>query len=128
VPDPALSGDASSIEFPADALQKAVKGEKRVWLEAIRDYIAHELEANQCKSCKASKLRTGDQSSLILRLQTVLEEIESLPKSEEVNRLAVVRRIGSSGRTASESVSSADPSGQRWTGSRRAGGGRRTGS
>lgn len=127
MPDPILSSDAMSIEFDRTTLQEAVKGDRRTQLEAIRDYIAHELEGNLCNTCANSRLRTGDQASLILRLQTVLGEIDSLPKGEEVNRLANIRSIGIVGGTASEPVTDfPTPDLQQRTGSRRPGAGRRS--
>lgn len=61
-------------------------------LEAIRDYIAHQLEGNLCNTCLNSRLRTGDQASLILRLQTVLEQIEKIPVYDaEVSELEKIR-------------------------------------
>lgn len=52
-------------------------------LEAIRDYVAHELEANRCSKCFNSQLRTGDTASLVLRLRAILEDIEGLPDPNE---------------------------------------------
>lgn len=125
--DPFLSSDASSVEFPTKTLAEAVKGDRREQLEAIRDHIAHELEANLCSTCKNSRLRTGDQASLILRLQTVLAEIDALPSEDEENRLDNIRSLGglSIVRSADpKAVPSPSPTEQRRTGSRRAGGGR----
>jgi hypothetical protein len=63
-----------------DSLEEAVKsGDRRVALYAIRDYLAHELEGNRCRTCAMSQLRTGDTAALVLRLTKVLEEIEALP-------------------------------------------------
>lgn len=52
-------------------------------LEAIRDYVAHELEANLCNTCLNSKLRTGDTAALVLRLKTIVDDIEALPDPNE---------------------------------------------
>src|SRR5690242_19858932 len=94
MPDPFLSSDAASVEFTREALKTAVRSpDRRTQLEGIRDYITHELEGNLCNTCKNSKLRTGDQASLILRLQTVLDEIAALPKEEGTSRLAAVRNL-----------------------------------
>jgi hypothetical protein len=61
-------------------LEEAVKAkDRRVQLEAIRDFLAHELEGNRCKTCQASQLRAGETAALVLRLTKVLEEIASLP-------------------------------------------------
>lgn len=78
MPDDFLSHDAASIEYPDNTLKEAVKGDRKTQLEALRDYIARQLEANLCNTCLNSRLRTGDQASLILRLQTILEELETL--------------------------------------------------
>jgi hypothetical protein len=66
-------------------LNEAVKtGDLRIQLTAMRDYIAHQLEANLCKTCLNSRLRTGDQASLLLRLEKVIEQIAGLPEESEV--------------------------------------------
>lgn len=54
-------------------------------LVALRDFVAHELEGHRCKTCAMSQLRTGDTASLILRLKTLLDDIEALqdPEAEE---------------------------------------------
>lgn len=54
----------------------------RVQLTAVRDYLINELMANRCKTCMSSKLRTGDQAALVLRLTTTLREISELPNPE----------------------------------------------
>jgi hypothetical protein len=90
MPDPFISSDAMSVDMRL-TLVDAVKGDRREQLEAIRDYIAGQLEGHLCNTCLNSRLRTGDQASLILRLQTVLSEIDGLPKGEEVNRLERIR-------------------------------------
>lgn len=83
MPDPFLSGDAVEIEFRVN-LKEGVKSEsRRDQLESQRDYIAHQLEANLCKTCLNSRLRTGDQASLLMRLEQVLEKIEALPDPDE---------------------------------------------
>lgn len=117
--------DEFSMSFPREELQRAVKGTRREQLEAIRDYIAHELEANLCNNCRNSRLRTGDQASLILRLQTVLAELDALGDEKKVNRLASVRSLHVAGGSEAEAEPSAErPDEQRRTGSRRPGGGR----
>lgn len=55
------------------------KGDYRDKLVALRDYVAHELEGNRCKTCFMSQLRTGDTASLVLRLKTILDDIQALP-------------------------------------------------
>jgi hypothetical protein len=104
-------------------LSEAVKGDRRTQLEAIRDHIAHELEANLCKTCENSRLRTGDQASLILRLQTVLAEIEALPEEGKVNRLASITGILDGGSDAPP-VPLSGKSAVRRAGNRKPGGGR----
>jgi hypothetical protein len=54
----------------------------RTQLLAVRDYLINELMANRCKTCLGSKLRTGDQAALVLRLTTTLKEISELPDPE----------------------------------------------
>lgn len=54
----------------------------RTQLLAVRDYLINELMANRCKTCMGSKLRTGDQAALVLRLTTTLREISELPNPE----------------------------------------------
>lgn len=119
--------DEFSMTFPREELQRAVKGTRREQLEAIRDYIAHELEANLCNTCRNSRLRTGDQASLILRLQTVLAELDALGDDKKVNRLATVRSLhtGNGGSAPEVELPASGESQQRRTGSRRPGGGRR---
>lgn len=118
--------DEFSMEFPREVLKQAVKGTRREQLEAIRDYIAEQLEANLCSTCLNSRLRTGDQASLILRLQTVLAEIDALVDDKKVNRLASVRSLHSGDGAAAPTAQlpTADQTEQRRTGSRRPGGGR----
>ncbi|MGW2206765.1 hypothetical protein [Streptomyces sp. NPDC001774] len=63
-----------------ESLEDAVKsGDRRQALVAIRDYLAHELEGSRCHTCDMSRLRTGDQAGLVLRLTSVLEELEAMP-------------------------------------------------
>lgn len=63
-------------------LTEAVKKDRRTQLEAIRDYLAHELEGNRCNNCRMSQLRTGDTANLVLRLTTILSEIDQLPAAD----------------------------------------------
>lgn len=77
-------------------LTEAVKDkDRRVQLEAIRDWLASQLEGSMCKSCDASRLRTGDQAALILRLTKVLEELDELPeaKSEKSKYEMIQERV-----------------------------------
>jgi hypothetical protein len=83
-------------------------------LEAIRDYIAHQLEANLCNTCLNSRLRTGDQASLILRLQTVLEQIEKIPVYDaEVSDLEKIRNRAGTPRAVTRQQGGRHPSGTR---------------
>lgn len=69
------------------------EGDYRASLLAIRDYLAHELEVNRCNTCMASKLRTGDQAALVLRLTDTLEKIRELPNvNGEVSELERLRQ------------------------------------
>lgn len=76
-----------------DEFEEAIlSGDRRVSLEAIRKYLAHELGGHRCDKCAMSQLRTGDTAALVLRLQKVLEEIESLPVVDgEVTTLEIIR-------------------------------------
>lgn len=69
---------------PRDDLEQIVKkGNYRESLIALRDYVAHELEGNRCKTCSMSQLRTGDTASLVLRLQKIIEDIRAIPDPNE---------------------------------------------
>lgn len=91
-----------------EGLEKIVKsGDYRASLVALRDYVAHELEVHRCKTCQAFQLRTGDTAALVLRLQKVMEEIESIPEpSKEVSRLDQLR-ARRDGKSASKDSGSA---------------------
>ncbi len=60
----------------SDLTTEIESGDKRRSLTAMRDYIAHELDGNRCHSCEMSRLKTGDQASLLLRLQQIIEELD----------------------------------------------------
>jgi|SRR3954469_12517050 hypothetical protein len=125
MPDPFISSDAASVEFQRRDLKDAVRStDRRTQLEGIRDYITHELEGNLCNTCKNSKLRTGDQASLIKRLEDVLDDIANLPKEEGQSRLAAVRNLAAVPQTAT-GTDGDDPTTRRRTGDRRPGGGRK---
>jgi hypothetical protein len=73
-------------------LTDAVEGDRRGALIAIRDYIAVQLEGHLCSTCLNSRLRTGDQAALILRLSKVMEEIDVMTDpDEEVSDLDELR-------------------------------------
>lgn len=89
-------------------LTEAVKQDRRTQLEAVRDYLAHELEGNRCNSCRMSQLRTGDTAALVLRLMAVLEAIEGLPREDGVVSELDALRLRRSARTP-EAKDSAPP-------------------
>lgn len=96
----------------ADSLEEAIaSGDRRVSLEAIRTYLAHELEGNRCKTCAMSQLRTGDTAALVLRLMKVMEEIEELPREDGVvSELEALRKRKSARTpTAKDSAPSRKP-------------------
>jgi hypothetical protein len=71
---------------PRDSIERAIANPEATYrdkLIALRDYVAHELEANRCKTCFTSKLRTGDTAALVLRLKTLLDDIESIQDPNE---------------------------------------------
>lgn len=113
-----------TMSDPRTELKTAVKGNRREQLEAIRDYIANELESNLCNTCLNSRLRTGDQASLILRLQGVLEELDALPtEDKKVSRLESLqlRAVGSIRRPDTEGQPLSGKNAARKSGSRRIG-------
>lgn len=72
--------DAMEYFAGRPSIEEAVKkGDHRDSLIALRDYVAHELEGNRCKTCSMSQLRTGDTAALVLRLQKLIEDIQALP-------------------------------------------------
>lgn len=77
----------------ADLEDTVKSGDRRASLIALRDYLAHELAGNRCRSCEISKLKTGDTAALVLRLQKVMEEIEAMPSADaEVTELDRLRQ------------------------------------
>jgi hypothetical protein len=74
-------------------LEDAVRsGDRRASLIALRDLLAHELATDKCKTCQSFQRRAGDTAALVLRLQKVMEEIESMPDSDaEVTELDKIR-------------------------------------
>ncbi|MEU3052268.1 hypothetical protein [Streptomyces griseus] len=81
-------------------------------LVSLRDYVAHELESNRCKTCFNSQLRTGDTASLVLRLQKIIEEIAALPEpGGEVTRLELIRGSATS---RTPEAAAPPPAAQRW--------------
>lgn len=90
-------------------LTEAVKKGRREQLEAIRDFLTHELEGNRCNSCRISQLRTGDTAALVLRLMKVLEEIEDLPREDGVVSDLDALRARKSARTPNSKDSAPSP-------------------
>jgi hypothetical protein len=82
-----------------ETLEEAVKsGDRRRSLVALRDYLAHELQVHRCAACQAFQLRTGDTAALVLRLQKVMEELESIPTADaEVTEVERIRQDRDSG-------------------------------
>lgn len=78
---------ANNPEF-IDAIES---DDVRRQLVALRDLVAHELDVHRCKDCTALKLRTGDTAALVLRLQTIIREIEAMPEKDETSRLDKIR-------------------------------------
>lgn len=74
-------------------LEDAVKsGDKRRSLVALRDYLAHELSGHRCKTCMMSQLRTGDTAALVLRLTTIINEINEMPsEDDELDPIQAIR-------------------------------------
>lgn len=69
----------------AGSLSDAIgSGDYRTSLTALRDYVAHELEGNRCKTCRMSQLRTGDTAALVLRLQKIIEDLKALPPEQDL--------------------------------------------
>lgn len=71
--------------------------EVRRQLVALRDLVAHELTVNRCDKCRALQLRTGDTAALVLRLQTLIREIEALPAEQEGTELDRIRQRRAAG-------------------------------
>ncbi len=82
-----MSADDEAEYFaPRESIERVMNDPESTYrkkLEALRDYVAHELEANRCKTCFNSQLRTGDTAALVLRLRSLLEDIEGLPDPNE---------------------------------------------
>jgi hypothetical protein len=85
-----------------ESIERAIMNPKSTYrdkLIALRDYVAHELEANRCSKCFNSQLRTGDTAALVLRLKAILDDIESLPDPNaegEADQLEQLRQRKSS--------------------------------
>ncbi|GHG09763.1 hypothetical protein [Streptomyces hydrogenans] len=68
---------------PRPNLEEVVKrGDYLESLVAMRDFVAHELEGNRCKTCHMAQMRTGEVSALVLRLQKLIEDIAAASKPD----------------------------------------------
>ena len=77
-----MSFDEAEYFAERESIERAMMNPKATYrdkLIALRDYVAHELEANRCKTCFNSQLRTGDTAALVLRLKAILDDIEAIP-------------------------------------------------
>lgn len=77
-----MADDDYPEEGKTQLVREVQSGDMRRALEALRDYVVHELDGHRCKQCEMSKLKTGDTAALVLRLQKILEDIESLAEDE----------------------------------------------
>lgn len=67
-----------------DFLKGIQSSDRRTQLETMRDKVAQVLNANKCSKCTSIQMRAGDIASLMLRLQKILEELDTIPpKTEE---------------------------------------------
>lgn len=73
-----MTDEIEPPELP-DLVAASRSGDMRTALEALRDILAHEIQGNRCKTCQMTQMRTGEFSSLALRLQKVLEDLQALP-------------------------------------------------
>lgn len=81
-----MSADEMEYFAERQSVEQAMKeGTYRDKLIALRDYVAHELEGNRCRTCAMSQLRTGDTASLVAKLKGLLDDIEALPDPNEVS-------------------------------------------
>lgn len=93
-----MSADEAEYFAERDSIERIMadpKASYRDKLIGLRDYVAHELEANRCKTCFNSQLRTGDTASLVLRLKAILDDIEAIPDPNadgEVDDLERIRK------------------------------------
>jgi hypothetical protein len=70
-------------------------GDSRRALLGIRDYIVNELDGHRCSKCLTSQLKSGDQATLVLRLQQVLKELEETKPVEKAPTGGNVRSLDS---------------------------------
>lgn len=87
--------DEAEYFAPRQNIEEAMRQRSsfRDKLIALRDYVAHELEANRCKTCFNSQLRTGDTASLVLRLKSLLDDIEALPDPDVMGDLDALEQL-----------------------------------
>lgn len=81
-----MSADEAEYFAPRASIEQIMADPDATYrdkLVGLRDYVAHELEANRCKTCFNSQLRTGDTASLVLRLKSILDDIEAIPDPNE---------------------------------------------
>jgi hypothetical protein len=91
-----MSADEAEYFAERESVEVAMKkGTYRDKLIALRDYVAHELEGNRCKTCAMSQLRTGDTASLVQKLKILLDDIEALPDPNEVSDEDPLERLRS---------------------------------
>jgi hypothetical protein len=72
-----VAEDETYTDVP-DLEREVAKGTRLTVLKAIAALAAHELAGNRCQKCHMSYMKTGEISSLMLRLQKVYEDIEAL--------------------------------------------------
>lgn len=79
------------LEGPDTELAEALKNpDPKVHLAAVRDYLIEQLTGNRCDRCHMSMMRTGDTAALVLRLTTVLKDIEALGGDAEDDPVAEI--------------------------------------
>lgn len=75
-------------------LTDAMKGDRKAQLEALRDYITDELEGKRCTACEMSRLKSGEQTSLIKLLKDVTAELDAMKAAENKGgRLGAIRGL-----------------------------------
>lgn len=70
-------------DVKSDLVEAIQSGDTLKALTGLRDHIARELDGNRCSKCAMSHLKSGDQASLILRLQQILKEISEIKPVEK---------------------------------------------
>jgi len=73
------SDDEVVFEYVMPDLEHAVQfGTRKEVLQALATIAAHELSGNRCPKCQMSVMKLGEISSLMLRLQKIYEELDSI--------------------------------------------------